>query len=45
MLGARRIFAGVGGSPGGVYAPRQAAELARHRGLDPSRASLPGQTT
>jgi len=30
MLGVRRVFAGVSGSPGGVHALRQAAELARH---------------
>jgi hypothetical protein len=29
MLGARRIFAGISGSPGSVHALRQAAGLAR----------------
>jgi len=30
MPGARRIIAGVSGSPGSVHALRHAAELARH---------------
>lgn len=43
MPGARRIFAGVSGSPGSVHALRQAAELARHHDalLIPLLAWLP----
>jgi|HubBroStandDraft_3_1064219.scaffolds.fasta_scaffold249647_1 nucleotide-binding universal stress UspA family protein len=42
-MNARRIFAGVSGSPGGVHALRQAAELAHHHDalLIPLLAWLP----